>query len=280
MDRLNSWVVNHNNSRASNDRVIRNRTSGVDKDDISLSVKSSRNDSGISVRGLSNWGKYWSSSSWEGGVKALPLSREVVAWSKLDNGAGDNGLGHVDQVQGWEDIQWEFWVAAWALDNVAGGNAIRLTWAQRDVERARERGALRSRDLLRRICQEAACVTEVGGVAGLDGEDAAGLGEVFFAADERGGTEVGADTDGLDGCGEGEEAGWVGGREVVDAWLDGLGAEGAGEEVDMGLLVAGDGSEVVVEGLCMVSVTRSICGSGQEKRWGGLTAGRPASVKS
>lgn len=68
-------------------------------------------------------------------------------------------------------------------------------------------------------------------MAGLDGQDGAGRGEVVLAHDIGRSTEIGADTNTLEDGGGGEEHLGVGDTEVVDALSDWLGTssfEGAG----------------------------------------------------
>jgi hypothetical protein len=92
--------------------------------------------------------------------------------------------------------------------------------------------------------------TEEGIVAGLDGEDAAGSGNVGRVGDEGGGAEVGAHTDTLNDGGGGQEGVRGEVAKVVCASLDRCDTsslEGGGQECDVGVLIHGDLLEVLVE---------------------------------
>jgi len=110
----------------------------------------------------------------------------------------------------------------------------------------------------------------VRGVTRFDRQHGAGVGQVRLRHDVGGGAEVGADADTLEDGGEHHEGLRVRDAEVVGAFVDGLGAggwkdgqfehikilergeestgESASQELDVGLLVLGDGLQVVVEG--------------------------------
>lgn len=100
-------------------------------------------------------------------------------------------------------------------------------------------------------------------MAGLDGKDAASGGDIGLVGDEGGGAEVGAHTDTLnDGCG-GQEG--VRGKvaKVVCALGDGCDAsslEGGGQEVNVGLLIATNLLEVLVEVGAVEAGSGEVCG--------------------
>lgn len=74
-------------------------------------------------------------------------------------------------------------------------------------------------------------------MAGLDGQDGAGGGEVVAVGDVGSSSEVCGDTDTLEDTGECDERLWVGGREVVCALSGGSKTgtgEGGGEEAVFG----------------------------------------------
>lgn len=249
---LNSRVVNLQHRRTSDNRLITNRLR-VNQYNISLAINTGRDSRSIPVAALRRRRKDRSTLRRERSVQALSRGLEVAGWTQLNGGARDQwiviaGTQHaVHEREEREDV--DEWQLLWALDDVARGDGVGLGWGQWDVEGRWEGGALGGWDLLGRVGEEGTRVADVGGVARLNGQDAAGLGKVFLGGDEGGGAEVGGDAHGLDGGGELEEGLWVGGGEIVGAWRNGLAAEGALEEVDVGLLVGGDGQEVVVEGL-------------------------------
>lgn len=255
---LDSRVIDLEDRWSRDDGLIRDRSLGVNKHDIGLSINASWDNSAVAIIRLSGWRENWARLGRESSKETLARGLEVARWAQLDDRAGDERIvvtgsqDAVDEGEEWEDVHER--QLLWALDDVTRGDSVRLRWRQRDVERGWERAALRSRDLLRGVGEEGAGIADVGRVARLDGEDGAGFGEVVLGGDQRRGAEVGGDADGFDGGGELEEGGWVRGREVVGAWLDGLPAEGALEEGDVGLLVGGDGLEVVVEGLGVLVV--------------------------
>jgi len=77
-------------------------------------------------------------------------------------------------------------------------------------------------------------------VARLGGEDGSGGGEIGRVLDELGSTEVGGNTNTLEGGGKSGEGLNIGVREVVFAGLGGSGAESTRQESDVGSLVLGD----------------------------------------
>lgn len=91
-------------------------------------------------------------------------------------------------------------------------------------------------------------------MAGLDGQDAAGGGEVGLVGDESGGTEVGADTNTLEETGLGDEVPGAGEAEVVGARLGG-GHVGRGhdglDDSNVADLIAHDLLKVLVEVLAL-----------------------------
>lgn len=252
---LNSRVVNLQHRRASDNRLITNRLR-VNQHNISLAINTGRDSRSIPVTALRRRRKDRSVLRRERSVQALSRGLKVAGWTQLNGGSRDQwivvaGTQHaVHEREEREDV--DEGQLLWALDDVARGDGVRLRWGEWDIERAWEGAALGGRDLLGRVGEERTRVADVRGVARLDGEDAAGLGQIFLGGDEGGGAEVGGYADGFDGGGELEEGLWVGGGEVVGAWRNGLAAEGSLKEVDVSLLVGGDGLKVVVEGLDML----------------------------
>lgn len=83
----------------------------------------------------------------------------------------------------------------------------------------------------------------------LDGEDGASSGEEGGVVHIGGSSEVGSGTDRLEDAGGGDEGlhRGEGGSEVVLALGDTGGSKGANEEVDVSLLLEGNGAEAVVD---------------------------------
>lgn len=226
--------TDHEDGWACNSSLIRDNTVLVNQDSVSLARNTTWDGGSVAVAALASWGELVTQSSWECSVQGLALCVEASGWAELDGGAlHEHGHG-VDWGQEWGDLDGDLWVAAWAADEVAGGGRVGGAWAQRDVEDVWE-------------WADVALGAEVAGVAGLDGEDGGGVSESSLGGDEWSGTLVGGSTEGLKDGGLAEETSRVGDWEGVDALLDSLASKGGGEEVNVVLLVAGDGLETLVE---------------------------------
>lgn len=104
----------------------------------------------------------------------------------------------------------------------------------------------------RRLVQRLA---DVGRVASLDGQDAAGDGHVCLVDDDGGGAQVGRDTHTLEDRGESNEGRGVGAGEGVGSLLHSGGTECARQEGDVLLLIVGNLHQVVIETLWLIQVS-------------------------
>ena len=104
---------------------------------------------------------------------------------------------------------------------------------------------------------------EEGAVTGLDGKNATSSGDICWVGDEGGGAEVGAHTDTLDDVCGGQKGLRSEVAKVICAFSNGCDAsslEGSGQEVDVGLLIAANLLEVLVEVGAVEPSGSEVCG--------------------
>ena len=233
LDLLTSVVENLEDGWAGNGVVVRWGCAVLGEDNVCLtwlSLQKSVNDNSKGSRRVAYllWDGHLvgdAVSGGNGGLNGTTWEGDEVGLGRLDL------LGHCESQNvtwlgnaswgdgnGWVGLEWQAEgssLAIWAgLDERSSQreNVVEALW---DVERSWEWRQWVG-DLV---------VTEVGRVAGLDGEDGTSGGEVVWAGDELSSTEVGADTDTLEEVGGGEEALHIGVAELVLALLgwDGTG---------------------------------------------------------
>lgn len=252
---LNSKRHNLNNSWASNGVVIGDSSGvgGQDSERLASRAINANRDSDSDHAVLDNGGReHGASCQREGDEQRASRNLHVSGDLEgdelaLHDGHGDV-LGHAESGEG---LDGEHRVGSRARLDEGSGKRVDLVEVEGNVERLGEG----------RLIDVAA---DEGVVAGFDGQNAAGCGEVSLVGDESGGAEVGAHTDTLDdGCG-GQEGCRSEVAKVVCALFDGCDAsslQGGGQEVDVGLLIAGNHLEVLVEvGLVEACSSKVLCG--------------------
>ena len=254
--RLSKVTTLHlNNSRSSNSVVVADGSSVGTEDSVHLTVRASVANRNASVdlvvldhsrREHRAIGKREGDVERAGGNLTAAGEVELNGVALLD-GSGD-ALAHA---QGGEGLDGESGVGGGACGDEGGGEGVDLVEVEGNIERLRE-GRL--------ACNS----SEEGIVAGLDGENATGGGDICLVGDEGGGAEVGAHTDALDDVCGGQEGLGSEVAKVVCALGDGCDAsslEGGGQEVDVGLLIAANLLEVLVEvGAVETSVGKVLSG--------------------
>jgi hypothetical protein len=238
-----SEVTGHdlNNGRSSNGVVVRDGGGVGLEDGVNLSRRTgvANGDSGEDLAVLDNNSReHGAVGEREGDVEGASgdgtalceVERDGLA---LHDGAGD-ALAHA---KGRESLNRESGVGSRARLDEGRCQGVDLVEVEGDVEGLGEGRGVEG-------------ATEEGIVAGLDGEDAAGSGNVGRVGDEGGGAEVGAHTDTLNDGGGGQEGVRGEVAKVVCASLDRCDTsslEGGGQECDVGVLIHGDLLEVLVE---------------------------------
>jgi hypothetical protein len=251
-----SEVTGHdlNNGRSSNGVVVRDGGGVGLEDGVNLSRRTgvANGDSGEDLAVLDNNSReHGAVGKREGDVERASgdgtlceVERDGLA---LHDGAGD-ALAHA---KGRESLNRESGVGSRARLDEGRCQGVDLVEVEGDVEGLGEGRGVEG-------------ATEEGIVAGLDGEDAAGSGNVGRVGDEGGGAEVGAHTDTLNDGGGGQEGVRGEVAKVVCALGDGCDTsslEGSGQEVDVSLLIAANLLEVLVEvGAVETSVGKVLSG--------------------
>jgi hypothetical protein len=234
LESLLSLSGNLNNSRSSDNSVIRSSSVAARKHDVALSSNALRNHDLVGTVHLSRVGEHGAGDGDEGSVN-LALDLHVLE-RKHDLAARLNHHVRRRSGESGERLDGEGSVGLGAGLNELRGECVNLVVAQWVVEGSGEGGLA---DGVADVCR----------VAGLNGQDGAGGGEVCLGHDVRGSTQVGAHTDTLEDRSGSQEAGDVLVPKVVGARIDGLGAssgESASQELDVSFLVARDHLDAVV----------------------------------
>jgi hypothetical protein len=235
---LSILVGDLNDSWASGDSIVVDGIAAAREDNVALTVNTGRHNNGETT---SNWGSRNENGPSDGDKctvdRSLSVSRsEYVAWGLEGDSAARLDGASGAQSEGWESTDGESRVGGGAADDESSGQGVDLVEVKGVIERLGEGGLAESR-------------SDVGVVAGLDGEDRASISKVGWVGDGGSGAEVGSDTDTLEDGGEADEGLGVGGGEVVGALGSGGGAKGLGEEGDVSCFVRGDFHQVGVEGV-------------------------------